>query len=79
MTDDDSAPIPEDVQKLPHTAKLVYRTLADANDPLRATAVAERCAIPERTARDALQRLVEETDSVERRPVTGRENLFLVA
>ncbi|WP_097010195.1 hypothetical protein [Natronoarchaeum philippinense] len=75
----DQSEIPDDVKTLPHTAKLVYRVLADADEPLRATEVADRCAIPERTARDALQRLAEQTNSVDRRPITGREHLFLVA
>jgi len=70
--------VPETVRELSNTCIYVYRELAIAEDELTATEIADRCALPYRTAANVSRRLVEETDHVERHRVDGRQYVYQV-
>lgn len=59
MTDPDLNPddLADVLREAPPAATLVGRVLAEADRPLTRSEVASRAYLPERTARDALQRL----------------------
>lgn len=57
MTDTDGRLIPEDLHDAPPAPRLVYLALEHADDPVTTTQLVETTGLPERTVRDAINRL----------------------
>jgi len=70
----------DEVRDLPPSAKLVYLVLQEAG-PLTHTDIVESTALPDRTARDALD-VLHETGVIEKRPFDGgdaRQSVYTLA
>lgn len=60
---------PETLDGQPPSAKLVFLVLQEASDPLEFSEIRDRTYLPDRTTREALDRL-EEIELIQRRPAT---------
>ena len=80
MTPESDTPTDESLADLPPSAKLVYKVLDYAGEPLDQPAIEAESLLPNRTVRYALRRL-EAAGYVEEQPVVGdaRRNEYDIA
>lgn len=71
MSSDASQWIPREYEGLPASAKLIYRMLEDADEPLTAADINEETGVARSTARRAVEDLREAGAPVEKRPNTN--------
>lgn len=62
--------VPPAFDSLPASSELIYRVLADSEEPLTQREIAAQTAQPLRTIRHGLTRARNETDLIEKRPTT---------